>query len=132
MEQFSNFTFVKQISVEKLKGKFNMSYRLKTLMEEKIDLAKYGKTVQHISFSPLIGEVFPPISEYIPSEKTLEVQFLMNPEQATKVDEAHFFQLMLEGLIQAMEEMELPEGFDFVNFKRDTLNLQYDQLPVAA
>jgi hypothetical protein len=66
MEQFSNFTFVKQISVEKLKGKFNMNYRLKTLMEEKIDLTTYGETVQPISFSPLIGEVFPPISEYIP------------------------------------------------------------------
>lgn len=132
MEQFSDFTFVKQISLETLGGKFNMSYRLKTLLEEKIDLAKYGEVIQHISFSPLIGEVFPPISEYIHPEKTLEVQYLVNPEQAIEVSESQFFQLMLEKMIHTMEDMDLPKGFDFETFKKDVLDLQYEQLPVAA
>ena len=114
------------------RGKFNMSHRLKTLMEEKINLAKYGEAVQHISFSPLIGEVFPPISEYIPSEKTVEVQFLMNPKQAIEVNEPQFFQLMLDGLVQAMEEINLPDGFDFETFRKDVLGLQYEQLQQAA
>lgn len=69
MEQFSNFTFVKQLSPEELEGKFNMSYRIKVLLNERIDLSKYGNAIRHISFSPLIGEVFPPISEYMPTEK---------------------------------------------------------------
>lgn len=131
MEQFSNFTFVKQISLEVLGSKFNMSYRLKCLLEEQIDLTKYGEGVKHISFSPLIGEVFPPISEYIPSEKTLEVQYLIAPQQAIEADETQFFRLMLEQFIAAMEEMELPEDFDFALFKEDLKALRFEQLQPA-
>lgn len=132
MEQFSNFTFVKQISLEVLGSKFNMSYRLKCLLEEQIDLTKYGEGVKHISFSPLIGEVFPPISEYIPSEKTLEVQYLIAPQQAIEADETQFFRLMLEQFIAAMEEMELPEDFDFALFKEDLKALRFEQLQQVA
>ena len=132
MEQFSNFTFVKQISLEVLGRKFNMSYRLNCLLEEQIGLTKYGEAVKHISFSPLIGEVFPPISEYIPSEKTLEVQYLMDPQQAVEADEAQFFRLMLEQFIAAMEEMELPQDFDLPLFKEDLKSLRFEQLQQVA
>ncbi|MCO6490687.1 MAG: hypothetical protein J5I98_19885 [Phaeodactylibacter sp.] len=131
MEQFSNFTFIKQIAPETIGSKFNMSYRLKCLLAKEIDLAKYGKAVQFISFSPIIGEVFPPISEYIPSEKTLEVQYLIAPQQAIEADEAQFFRLMLEQFIAAMEEMELPEDFDFSLFREDLKALRFEQLQPA-
>jgi hypothetical protein len=132
MEQFSNFTYIKQIDLDTIGSKFNMSYRLKCLLEEQIDLSKYGDAIQHISFSPLIGEVFPPESKYNPSKKKLKVEYLMNPEQAIEVNEPQFFQLMLEGLMQAMEEMNLPGGFDFETFKKDVLGLRYEQLKQAA
>ena len=132
MEQFSNFTFVKQVSLEVLGSKFNMSRRLNCLLEEQIGLTKYGEAVKHISFSPLIGEVFPPISEYIPSENTLEVQYLMDPQQAIEADEAQFFRLMLEQFIAAMEEMELPEDFDLPLFKEDLKSLRFEQLQQVA
>ena len=132
MEQFSNFTFVKQVSLEVLGSKFNMSRRLNCLLEEQIGLTKYGEAVKHISFSPLIGEVFPPISKYIPSENTLEVQYLMDPQQAIEADEAQFFRLMLEQFIAAMEEMELPEDFDFPLFKEDLKALRFEQLQQVA
>ena len=132
MEQFSNFTFVKQVSLEVLGSKFNMSRRLNCLLEEQIDLTKYGEAVKHISFSPLIGEVFPPISKYIPSENTLEVQYLMDPQQAIEADEAQFFRLMLEQFIAAMEEMELPQDFDLPLFKEDLKSLRFEQLQQVA
>lgn len=62
----------------------------------------------------------------------LEVEFLINPQQAIQVDESKFFELMLEGLIQAVEKMELPRGFDFQAFKKDVSALQFEQLRQAA
>ena len=132
MEQFSNFTYIKQIDLDTIGSKFNMSYRLKCLLAEQIDLSKYGDAIQHISFSPLIGEVFSPESKYNPSTKKLKVEYLMNPEQAIEVKEAQFFQLMLEGLVGAIEEMQLPEDFDFEQFKKDVLSLRFEQLQQAA
>jgi hypothetical protein len=101
-------------------------------LEEQIDLSTYGDAIKHISFSPLIGEVFLPESRYSPSKKKLKVEYLMNPEQAIEVNEPQFFQLMMQGLVRAMEEIQLPQDFDFEQFKKDVLNLRFEQLPVAA
>ncbi|MEN0004185.1 MAG: hypothetical protein AAF798_08580 [Bacteroidota bacterium] len=132
MEQFSNFTYIKQIPIELMQDKFNMSYRIKCLLEEHINLSNYGVAVRHIFISPLIGEVFIPESIYSASEKKLEVQFLINPDQAVAVSEAQFFRIMLEGFLQAMEEMELPYGFNFKVFRKDVEALQFAQLKQAA
>ncbi|MCB0598686.1 MAG: hypothetical protein H6557_14205 [Lewinellaceae bacterium] len=40
MKQFSNFTFIKQIAPERIGSKFNLSYRLKYLLEKEVGLAK--------------------------------------------------------------------------------------------
>jgi hypothetical protein len=55
MEQFVDFTFMKSMD---LGSKADMSYRLRCLLNEQIDLTKYGHTVQSILISPLIGSFF--------------------------------------------------------------------------
>jgi len=115
-----------------LGSKANMSYRLRSLLNEQIDLARYGDSVQSVLISPLIGSRLSPESEYIPHKKRLNVEFIIDPQKAMDSDEATYFQLMLESFIQAMEEMELPEGFDFETFRKDVLNLRFEQLQQAA
>lgn len=131
MEQFSEFTFIKQIELDDFRDKFNMGYRISCLLEEEISLKKYGAAVQHIFLSPLIGEVFTPISTYVPSEKKLKVQYLMDTSQAVGSSEAHFFRLMIEGLINEIGTMNLPQDFDFTAFQEDVLQLRFEQLPVV-
>ena len=128
MEQFSDFTFIKQLD---LGSKFNMSYRLRVLLNEQIDLAKYGNAVQSILFSPLVGEVFPPESKYVLDKKELEVEFFMEPEKSVEATEAAFFEQMLNGLITAIKEMKLPEDFDVESFEADLRALTFEQAPVV-
>lgn len=132
MEQFSNFTFIKQIDPGTIGSKFNMSYRLKCLLDKEIDLAKYGEAVKFISFSPIIGDVFPPKSKYNRGEKKLSLEFHIDPQQAIEADETQFFRLMLDQFITAMEEMDLPQDFDLLLFKKDLKSLRFDQLQQAA
>ena len=90
MEQFSNFTFVKQISLEVLGRKFNMSYRLNCLLEEQIDLTKYGEGFKHISFSPLIRIPFCPSVNIFRLKRRWRPN-TFGPQQAVEADEAQFF-----------------------------------------
>ncbi len=132
MEQFSNFTFIKQIDPDTIGSKFNMSYRLKCLLDKEIELAKYGGAVKYISFSPIIGDVFTPRSSYSKAKKKLSLEFFIDPQKAIEADEAQFFRLMVSQFIAAMEEMNLPEDFDFPLFRKDLESLQFDQLQQAA
>ncbi len=131
-EQFSNFTYIKEIDLESLGDKFNMSYRLKLLLEEALQLSDYGEAIQHIAFSPVIGEVFSPESRYDPSRKKLTLEFFMDPEHAVSCTESEFFYAMLHAFLQAMEDSRLPDGFDFEAFKEDLEELQFEQLQQAA
>jgi hypothetical protein len=47
-----------------LGNKANMNYRLKLLLEEARWLSDDGGTIQHIAFSPVVGEVFSPESRH--------------------------------------------------------------------
>lgn len=125
MEQFVDFTYMQDIDIG---SKANMSFRLRSLLNENIDLAKYGDTIESIHFSPLIGSVLTPDSEYFPYEKQLNLEFYIDPEEAIDLEEQQFFQLLLDEFIKAMEEMELPEGFDLDSFKEDLRTLQFNQL----
>lgn len=129
MEQFTDFTFMKSMD---LGSKSNMSYRLRSLLNEQINLAKYGDNVQSVLISPLIGSILVPESKYIPGEKRLNVEFEIPPSKAIDLNEADYFQLMLESFIHAMEEMQLPEDFDFEQFKKDVLSLRFEQLQQPA
>lgn len=128
MDQFSDFTYMKDID---LGNKANMSYRLRVLLNECIDLNQYGEAVQSISFSPMIGSVLTPESNYIPYKKKLILEFYMEPKQAISVSEATFFQQMLDGFLMSMKEMDLPKGFDFIRFEQDLKRLRFDQVPVV-
>jgi len=129
MEQFTDLTFMRNID---LGDKANMSYRIKCLLNQTIDLTKYGDAVQAILLSPFIGSSFSPESEFDLNNKQLIIDFKITPQQAIDLNESAYFQLMLESFIQAMENMELPEGFDFETFKKDVLNLRFEQLQQAA
>jgi len=129
MEQFTDLTFMKSMD---LGSKANMSYRIRCLLKQNIDLNHYGDAVQTVLISPFIGSSFSPESEYDPVKKELVVDFRIAPQQAIDLNEADYFQLMLESFIYAMEEMQLPEDFDFEQFKKDVLSLRFEQLPVAA
>lgn len=129
MEQFTDLTFMKNID---LGNKSNMSYRIRCLLNQAVDLTKYGSVVQSILISPFIGSAFTPGSEYDPHDKQLIVDFEIDPQQAIDLDEEHYFQLMLGSFIQAIEEMDLPKGFDFPSFKKDVSRLQFEQLRQAA
>jgi hypothetical protein len=129
MKQFTDFTFMKSMD---LGSKADMSYRLRMLLNEKIDLAHYGGVVQSVLFSPLIGSFLSPESQYVSQEKQLIVEFDIDPQQAIDLAEAPYFQLMLDSFLQAMEDMDLPEGFDFETFKKDVSALQFEQLQQAA
>ena len=129
MEQFTDFTYMKSMD---LGSKANMSYRLRSLLNEEIDLARYGDNVQSVLISPLIGSTLTPESKYIPHKKRLNVEFEIDSKKAMDLNEADYFKLMLESFIYAMEEMQLPEDFDFEQFKKDVLSLRFEQLPVAA
>jgi hypothetical protein len=127
MEQFVDFTFMKSMD---LGSKADMSYRLRCLLNEQIDLTKYGHTVQSILISPLIGSFLSPESEYLPNEQRLNVEFDIDPQKAMDLDEAAYFQLMLNSFVQTIEEMKRPEDFDFESFKKDVEALRFEQLPV--
>ena len=129
MEQFTDLTFMKSID---LGDKAYMSYRIRCLLNQTINLVKYGSTVQAILISPFIGSAFSPESEYDLHKKQLIVDFRMDLNRAIEVNEPQFFHLMIEGMIEAMQEMELPEGFDFESFKKDIEALRFEQLPVNA
>ncbi|MEN0006075.1 MAG: hypothetical protein AAF798_18130 [Bacteroidota bacterium] len=126
---FSDFAFMADID---LGEKFNMSYRLRSLLNEKIDLPKYGKAIQYILISPIIGSVLTPESEYISHKKELDVEFEIDPQVALDLNAASYFRLMRDGFLRAMEAMELPEDFDFVSFKADVQALRFEQLRQAA
>ncbi len=132
MEQFSNFTYIKQLDPKVLGDKFNMSYRLKLLLERAINLSAYGEAIRQIAFSPLIGEVFVPESEYDASHEKLSLEFLMDPDYAVACTESEFFYAMLEAFIQAVEAAPLPEDFDVAAFKADLKRLRFEQLQQAA
>ena len=129
MEQFTDFTYMKSMD---LGSKANMSYRLRSLLNEEIDLARYGDNVQSVLISPLIGSTLTPESKYIPHKKRLNVEFEIDSKKAMDLNEADYFKLMLESFIYAMEEMQLPEDFDFEQFKKDVLSLRFEQLQQAA
>lgn len=132
MEQFSNFTYIKQLDLESFGDKFNMSYRLKRLLEEEIKLTDYGDAIEQIAFSPIIGEVFSPDSKYNKAKKKLSLEFFMDPEHAASCTESEFFYAMLNAFLQAMEATKLPADFDFDAFKEDLEALQFEQLQQAA
>ena len=125
MEQFLDATFMKQLN---LGSKFNMSYRLRVLLNEQIDLAKYGTGVQSILFSPIIGEVFPPKSTYSRRYRKLTVEFFLDPEKAVQATEEEFFYQMLDGLIEAIKAMKLPKKFDIEQFEEDLRKLKFEQV----
>jgi len=129
MEQFTDFTYMKSMD---LGSKANMSYRLRSLLNEEINLSRYGGDVQSVLISPLIGSILTPESKYVPNKKRLNVEFKIDSKKAMELNEAGYFKLMLASFINAMEEMELPKGFNFEQFKKDVLSLRFEQLPVAA
>lgn len=128
MEQFSDFTFSKQLDLEK---KFNMSYRLRVLLNKHIDLGDYGTGLQSILFSPIIGPVLNPQSRYSRRYRKLTLEFYMDPQQAVEATDAQFFIMMRNALLQAMADFKLPKQFDFARFKQDVEALGYEQLEEA-
>jgi hypothetical protein len=66
----------------------------------------------------------------LPNEQRLNVEFDIDPQKAMDLDEAAYFQLMLNSFVQTIEEMKRPEDFDFESFKKDVEALRFEQLPV--
>lgn len=125
---FVDFTFMKDID---LGSKVDMSYQLRCLLNESIDLSIYGKTVESILFSPIIGPIFEPESEYDSLKKELRLEFYIEPEEAIQSDHLQFFHLHLDGLIKALDGLEYPpEDFDHQKLIEDIEDLRskFDQL----
>lgn len=109
-----------------------MGYRVGCLLNERIDLLKYGSTVRSILSSPLIGSTLSPESKYDSYKKQLVVEFEIDPQQAIDLNEAAYFQLLLHHFLKAIENMERPQDFDFEAFRSDVQQLKFEQLPVVA
>ncbi len=129
MNQFSDFTFMQSLD---LGTKANMSYRLRSLFNEQIELAQYGNAVQSILISPLIGSILSPQSAYKSEQKRLIVEFEIPVEKALNLDEAAYFKLMLHSFIKAIQKMDLPSDFNFKTFQKDLKALRFEQLQQTA
>ena len=125
MKQFNDATFMEDLGTD---SKFNMSYRLKELLNETLDLKHYSISVASILFSPVIGNVLVPKSRYLPKKKELSIEFFMDPEEAVQATEEEFFYQMRDGFIAAINEMPLPADFDIIQFTEDVNDLRFDQL----
>lgn len=130
MEQFSDFMFMKDVD---LGSKFNMSYRLRCLLNESINLTEYGKEVQSILFSPIIGEVVSPKSRYNKKKQSLILEYFIEPSEAIKADEYRFFHLLLNGIISSIKDLKkLPEDFDYISLIQDLKSLPFEQMKQVA
>ena len=126
-ESFLDFAYVKKMD---LGEKFNMSYRIRCLLNENIDLSSYGHSIKKIMISPLIGSFQEPRSVYGRRNRKLTVEFDISPQKALDCDERQFFKLMITRFLEAIAEMERPKGFNFQQFKKDVEALRFEQLPV--
>lgn len=125
MKQFNDATFMEDLGTD---SKFNMSYHLKELLNETLDLKHYSISVASILFSPVIGNVLVPKSRYLSKKKELSIEFFMDPEEALQATEKEFFYQMRDGFIAAINEMPLPADFDIIQFVEDVNDLRFDQL----
>lgn len=129
-EQFIDFAFMMDID---LSSKFAMSYRLRCLLNESLNLSNYGKSILTILFSPIIGSVLDPENSFDALEKELRLEFYIAPEAVIEATEEAFFIMHIEGLLAALEQLPLtPENFDFdfEKFKEDleALKPKFNQL----
>ena len=130
MEQFSSTAYIES----KLLGpeKTSMTYPLRCLLNEKIDLAKYGNTVSHIYFAPIVSKMLEgittPYFRFKAIKGEIDVRFQLNLDKATEANSGAYFGLLLQGLIDQLSTANLPEDFKFDNFKKDLLGLRFADL----
>ena len=82
MEAFSSTAYIESelLGLEKA----SMTYPFRCLLNDKIDLSRYGDSVQHIYFAPIVSDklngITDPYCRYLKNKKELEVRFKIEHE----------------------------------------------------
>ncbi len=125
-KKIRDFVFMEDLD---LGEKAYMSLWLSNLIDEDLNLSDYGEAVAYITFSPTISNEMELESTYEKRKRKLRLQYRIDPTAALEADAPQFFDLLLNGLIEAVEAFEKPAtGFDRAAFARDLRKLRFEQL----
>ena len=102
--------------------------RVITYINERLDLSKYGDTVEGITYSPAISEKLPENlrgneNDYIESRKRWFLSIDLDFDKAVQMDDWEYDKYVLEGFLQCLERPGEVKGFDKAAFKRDILEI---------
>ncbi len=130
MEQFSSTAYIESdlLGLEKT----SMTYPFRCLLNERIDLAKYGDAVRHIYFAPVVSQkaegFIEPYCRYKADSRELEIRYKLDVDHAVAADLAAYFQMMVHGLVDGITVNFFPSDFDILNFKADLFSLDFGEL----
>ena len=104
------------------------SGRIIEFVNERIDLSKYGDTVEGITYSPTISEKLPENlrgneNDYIKSRKRWFLSIDLDYHKALQMNDWEYDQYVLEGFLQCLERPGEVKGFDKAAFKKDILEI---------
>ena len=107
--------------------KGNMAHII-NFISERIDLSKYGDTVEGITYSPTISEKLPENlrgneNDYIKSRKRWFLSIDLDYHKALQMNDWEYDQYVLEGFLQCLERPGEVKGFDKAAFKKDILEI---------
>ncbi|MCB9348079.1 MAG: hypothetical protein H6573_11310 [Lewinellaceae bacterium] len=102
--------------------------RVITYINERLDLSKYGDTVEGITYSPAISEKLPENlrgneNDYIESRKRWFLSIDLDFDKAVQMNDWEYDKYVLEGFLQCLERPGEVKGFDKAAFKRDILEI---------
>ncbi len=102
--------------------------RIITFINERIDLSKYGNSVESITYSPTISEKLSERhrsnkNEYLKEEKRWFLTIDLDYHKALQMNDWEYDQYILEGFLQCLERPGEVKGFDKAAFKKDILEI---------
>ena len=132
MEQFSSTAYIESdlIGPEKT----SLTYPIRCLLNEKIDLSKYGTGVRHIYFAPIISDkldgIVEPYVRYLPEKKEIEVRFKMDAKASKEATLERFYELFIEQMANTLLGVKKLPDFDLNSLIRDCKQLGFYYLKV--